>query len=79
MRYRSCNNPGRSRRFSHKDLRTDRVTHRPIMMFVLGAFWAQDPPREVLGLKAKILAKNCKSDVKTPHFAGTGREVVNKS
>jgi len=49
------------------------------MMFVLGACWARDPPRKVLGLKAQILAKKCKSNVKTPHFVGAEREVVNES
>jgi len=41
------------------------------MMFVLGACWAWDSPREVLGLRAQILVKNCNSDVKTLHFVGT--------
>ena len=41
--------------------------------------WAQDPPREFLGLKAQILAKNCKSDVKTPNFVGVDRKVANDS
>ena len=41
------------------------------MMFVLGACWAQDPPREFLGLRGQILVKDCNSDVKTPYFVGT--------
>jgi len=45
-------------------------------MFVLGPCWAWDPPREVLGLKAQILVKSCKSDVKTPHFVGAERKAV---
>ena len=48
-------------------------------MFVLGACWGWDPPREVLGLKAHILTKKCKSDVKTLHFVGTEWEAVNES
>ena len=36
----------------------------------------RDPPREVLGLKAKILTK---SDVKSPHFVGLEPELVNDS
>jgi len=39
-------------------------------MFVLGTCWARDPQREVLGLRAHILIKDCNSDVKTPHFMG---------
>ena len=46
------------------------------MMFVLGDCWAWDPLREVLGLKAHILTK---SDVKTLHFMGAERELVNES
>ena len=45
-------------------------------MFVLGACWVRDPPREVLGLKAHILTK---SNVNTPCFVGMERELVNES
>lgn len=41
------------------------------MMFVLGAFRAQDPPRDVLGLRAHILIKIFNPNVKTLHFVGT--------
>jgi len=37
------------------------------MMFVLGACWAQDSPRQVFGLKAYVFTK---FDVKTPQFVG---------
>jgi len=39
-------------------------------MFVLRACGARDAPREVLGLKAQILVKNCNSNVNTLHFVG---------
>ena len=31
---------------------------------------ARDPQREVLGLSAQILVKDCNFDVNTPHFVG---------
>ena len=43
------------------------------------ACWARDPPREVLGLRAQILVKNCNSNVRTPHFVGAERVVVKES
>jgi len=49
---------------------------RRVMMFMLEVCWARDPPREVLGLKAYI---STKSDLKTPHFVGVERELVNES
>jgi len=49
------------------------------MMFVLGSYWVRDPLWKVLGLKAQILVKICKSDVKTQQFMGAKSEVVNKS
>jgi len=45
-------------------------------MFFLGACWAYDPPKEVLGLKAQILTK---SDVNTLCFVGVERKLVNES
>ena len=55
------------------------MTRRQVTMFVLGAYWAQDPPREFFRIKAQTLAKKCKSDVKTPHFVGVECKVVNES
>jgi len=48
-------------------------------MFVLGACWAQDPLREVLGVRAQILVKSCNPDVKTPHFVGVEHIVIKES
>ena len=59
--------PSRVGRSLRKDLCTDRVTQGWVTMFVLGACWAWDPPRQVVGLKAQILTK---FDVKTPPFVG---------
>ena len=41
------------------------------MMFVLGACWARDPARVVLGLKSHILVQFCNPNVNTPHFVVT--------
>jgi len=48
-------------------------------MFVLGACWAQDPPRAVLGLKAHILVQFCNTNVKTLNFVVTEHVVVKES
>ena len=45
-------------------------------MFVLGAYWARDPLRVVLGLRAQILVQLCNYNVKTPYFVGVERVVV---
>lgn len=47
------------------------------MMCVMGAYWAWDPPRAVLGLRAQIWVQLCNYNVKTPQSMSTECVVVN--
>jgi len=40
------------------------------------SYWARDPPREVFGLRAHILVKNCKLQCKDSTFCGRGARIL---